>query len=229
MGWRAVEEPGQVVLEPLEPVRASVIWLHGLGADGHDLAGAAPLLGPLPGVRLRFPHAPIRPVTVNGGLPMRAWYDVPSPDLLAEEDAAGLEASARRVLGWVVEERAAGIPGEAVALAGFSQGAAVSLLAALLEAGPLAGVAALSGYLPRCAEALLPGPPREVFLAHGSEDPVVPFALGRRARRLLEGAGHRVLWWPFPGPHTVTPEELAALGAWLRRRLGLEAHGGAPG
>ena len=216
---RQRETAAEVSLEPEGPVRATVIWLHGLGADGYDFVGAVPLLGPLPGVRFRFPHAPVRPVTVNGGLPMRAWYDIAGPDLLEGEDAAGLEASARALLGLLAEEEAAGVPPEAVCLAGFSQGGAVALLAALRHPGPLAGVAALSTYLPRCAEASLPGRSREVFLAHGEEDPVVPWALGLRTRRLLEGAGHRVRWWPFRGAHTVTPEELAAVGNWLRERL----------
>ncbi len=214
------ETAREVRLEPEGPVRATVIWLHGLGADGYDFVGAVPLLGALPGVRFRFPHAPVRPVTINGGLPMRAWYDIASPDLLAEEDAAGLEASARALQERVAEEETDGVPGERVFLAGFSQGGAVALLAALRHPGPLAGVVALSTYLPRCAEGALPSGPREVFLAHGEEDPVVPWALGLRARQLLEEAGHRVRWWPFRGAHTVTPEELAAVGDWLRERLG---------
>lgn len=204
---------------------ASLIVLHGLGADGHDFEPLAQqmdlsALGP---VRWIFPHAPVRPVTINGGYRMRAWYDLLGTELQRREDEPGLRASLKKVLALVARERARGVAARRIVLAGFSQGCAMALLAALRCEERLAGVAGLSGYLPLAnltaaerhgANADLP-----VFLAHGSLDPVVPMAAGSTTRDLLKQLGHEVEWHEYPMGHTVSVEELEALRAWILRTV----------
>jgi phospholipase/carboxylesterase len=200
---------------------ASLIVLHGLGADGHDFEPLAQQmdLSRLGAVRWIFPHAPVRPVTINGGYRMRAWYDLLGTELLRREDEPGLRASLKDVLALVARERARGILARRIVLAGFSQGCAMALLAALRCEERLAGVAGLSGYLPLAnltaaerhgANADLP-----VFLAHGQFDPVVPMAAGVASRELLQGLGHAVQWQAYPMGHEVCGEELEALRAWV--------------
>ncbi|MDZ5456391.1 alpha/beta hydrolase [Azohydromonas lata] len=200
---------------------ASLIVLHGLGADGHDFEPLAQqmdlsALGP---VRWIFPHAPVRPVTINGGYRMRAWYDLLGSELQRREDEPGLRASLQEVLALVARERERGVAARRILLAGFSQGCAMALLAALRCEERLAGVAGLSGYLPLAsltaaerhgANADLP-----VFLAHGSMDPVVPMAAGSGTRELLRQLGHEVEWHEYPIGHTVSVEELEALRTWI--------------
>ncbi|WP_066330591.1 alpha/beta hydrolase [Azohydromonas lata] len=200
---------------------ASLIVLHGLGADGHDFEPLAQqmdlsALGP---VRWIFPHAPVRPVTINGGYRMRAWYDLLGSELQRREDEPGLRASLKEVLALVARERERGVAARRIVLAGFSQGCAMALLAALRCEERLAGVAGLSGYLPLAsltaaerhgANADLP-----VFLAHGSMDPVVPMAAGSGTRELLRQLGHEVEWHEYPIGHTVSMEELEALRTWI--------------
>lgn len=204
---------------------ASLIVLHGLGADGHDFEPLAQqmdlsALGP---VRWIFPHAPVRPVTLNGGYRMRAWYDLLGSELQRREDEPGLRASLKEVLALVARERERGVAARRVVLAGFSQGCAMALLAALRCEERLAGVAGLSGYLPLAsltaaerhgANADLP-----VFLAHGSMDPVVPMAAGSGTRDLLLQLGHQVEWHEYPMEHTVSVEELEALRAWILKTV----------
>ncbi len=194
--------------------RASVIMFHGLGADGHDLAPLVPELG-LSGARFIFPHAPLRPVTINGGAVMRAWYDISSPDL-HRADLEGLEASRRIAQAFIEEERQAGIPPGRIVLAGFSQGGALALYTGLRLQGPLGGIAVLSGYLPGDDPT---GPHRAVFMAHGTEDPIVPFALALEARERLLRLGHRVEWHAYPMGHALCREEIGDLAAWLDRAL----------
>ncbi|WP_157265404.1 alpha/beta hydrolase [Azohydromonas aeria] len=200
---------------------ASLIVLHGLGADGHDfepLAQEMDLSGLGP-VRWIFPHAPVRAVTINGGYHMRAWYDLLGTELVRREDEPGLRASLQQVLALVARERARGVAARRILLAGFSQGCAMALLAALRCEERLAGVAGLSGYLPLAnltaaerhgANADLP-----VFLAHGRQDPVVPMAAGVVSRDLLKALGHEVEWHDYPIGHTVSVEELEALREWM--------------
>jgi phospholipase/carboxylesterase len=212
-----------VEISPREPPRLAVIWLHGLGADGHDFEPIVPELDLGVPVRFVFPHAPIRPVTVNGGQEMRAWYDIFGFGGHVPEDADGIRASAADVVRLIDREVERGVSASRVVLAGFSQGGAVALHTALREPRPLAGVLALSTYLPlastlaaerSAANAHLP-----IFMAHGSADPLLPLAVAERSRRLLEAAGHAVDWHVYPMPHSVCVEEIAAIAAWLTQRV----------
>ena len=207
-----------------------VLWLHGLGADGHDFAPIVPeLVRPgWPAVRFVFPHAPVRPVTINNGMRMRAWYDIRnfSADELGggdRADSAGVFESVAQVEALVAREAARGIPPGRVVLAGFSQGGAVALAAGLRRTEPLAGVVALSTYLPmapRANEDLGPGALRQpVFMAHGSDDPVVPVAAGEHSRRVLETLGFTLAWHRYPMGHSVCAEEIRDLGDWLQHRF----------
>ena len=208
-----------------EPVRAAVIWLHGLGADGHDFEPVVPRLGLAAdaGIRFVFPHAPVRPVTVNGGMPMRAWYDIAGIGPGYREDLEGLDRSAAAVRALVARESARGVPPGAIVLAGFSQGGAVALHTAVRHPAALAGVMALSTYLPGSGrlprEATAASRATPILMVHGRRDPVVPFELGEAARDALEAAGYRVEWHAFDMGHEVIPEELRLLGRWLGRVL----------
>jgi phospholipase/carboxylesterase len=198
--------------------RALMVWLHGLGADGYDLEPAAEMLG-VDGIRHVFPHAPVRPVTINGGMAMRAWYDIAAADLRWQEDSAGMQTSARQVQELVDGLRKdSGLP---VVLAGFSQGAVISLAAAALGVPDLAGVAALSGYVPQF---LLPtlddlrGTP--VFMAHGEQDEVIPLALAGAGREVLVGGGVKLAWHTYAMPHTICQQEISDMAGWLSGVLG---------
>jgi phospholipase/carboxylesterase len=205
---------------------ASVIWLHGLGADGWDFYPIVGELGLPAGLSVRFvfPHAPQRPVTLNAGMTMRAWYDIAALDLDARShDAEGIRASEAMVRGYVEREIARGVAPGRIVLAGFSQGGAMTVHVALRAPWRLAGAIALSCYL------LLPdeldgarsaaGAGLPFFMAHGSEDPIVPYAAGVAARDALAAAGYPVEWKSYPIPHGVSPQEIADVGAWLRRVL----------
>ena len=211
------EEP--IVLETGPSPRWAFVLLHGLGADGGDLLPAAEALRPAAPLRFLLPHAPVRPVTLNGGLPMRAWFDVVAIDPEAPEDTAGLEASAAAVEALVADQARQGIPPGRVFPGGFSQGGALALYAGLRRTAPLAGLACLSGFLPRSTR-LGPAAPRTpVFMAHGERDPVVPPELARRARRRLEAAGVPLAFHGYDMEHTLCAAELADLEAWLDARL----------
>ncbi len=205
--------------------RASLIVLHGLGADGNDFVPIAEQLdlstvGP---VRFVFPHAPQRPVTVNGGHVMRAWYDILEPVIDRREDEAGLRASQATVDAVIAREAARGVPAHRVVLMGFSQGCAMTLLAGLRHPQRLAGLAGLSGYLPlaakTAAESHAANHGLPIFLAHGTLDPVIPIGRATAARDALNAAGYPVEWHSYPMPHSVCPQELADLNAWLTRVL----------
>jgi phospholipase/carboxylesterase len=214
-----------VEVEPRGPADAAVVWMHGLGADGHDFESLVPELR-LPAsarVRWAFPHAPVRPVTINGGVPMRAWYDIVGLDRRAAEDEAGIRESSRAVLDLVLRERERGIDSSRIVLAGFSQGGALALFSALRWPERLAGVAALSTYLP-----LAPALEREahpanaavpVFMAHGTLDPLVSPSLGEGSRDLLRACGYDVEWHEYPMAHAVCAEEVGDLRSWLLRAL----------
>jgi phospholipase/carboxylesterase len=207
---------------PAEPT-ATLIVLHGLGADGTDFmpmcdAFDLSAVGP---VRYVMPRAPERPVTVNNGQRMRAWYDIVGTDLQRREDEAGLRDSVRQVHALLDRERARGMPAHRIALAGFSQGCAIALLAGLRYPERLAGLVGMSGYLPLAAstaaersDAMRDAP---IFLAHGRQDGMVPMARGIAARDTLAGLGHNVDWQDYPMDHSVCIEEVTALNRWLSR------------
>jgi len=200
--------------------QAAVIWLHGLGADGHDFEPIVPELELAQPMRFVFPHAPVRPVTINQGMRMRAWYDIfqfgGGP-----EDEAGVRASQQLVEGLIAEEKKRGIA--KVVLAGFSQGGAIVLHTALRHPEPLAGVLALSTYLPLAASlegertpanAALP-----IFMAHGRYDDIIPLPRAEQSRQALERLGYAVEWRAYPMPHSVCPQEIADISAFLGRVL----------
>jgi phospholipase/carboxylesterase len=215
----------RVEVEPAGPARAAVIWLHGLGADGHDFEPIVPYLGidPARGVRFVFPHAPRRAVTINMGMIMPAWYDIRGAEFQRDEDEAGILQSAEQVRALIEREVARGIPRERIVMAGFSQGGAVALHVALREPERLAGVMALSTYL--VLEDSLQREASEVnrdvpiFQAHGSADPLVALERGERARARLTELGYAIEWHTYPMGHEVCPDEIRDIGAWLGRVL----------
>jgi phospholipase/carboxylesterase len=203
----------------------AVIWLHGLGADGHDFEPIVPELV-RPGeraLRFVFPHAPIRPVTLNGGFAMRAWYDIVSLERRGPEDEAGIRASQATVEALIRRENARGIATSRIVLAGFSQGGSVALFAGTRYAEKLAGIMGLSCYLllagRLAAERSSANQATPIFLAHGLEDPIVAPLLGEQARTALVAAGYAVEWHSYPMPHSVCPQEVADIAQWLRRLL----------
>ncbi|MBK1712431.1 alpha/beta hydrolase [Rubrivivax gelatinosus] len=215
-----------IELDPGVTPAATVIVLHGLGADGTDFLAMADELhldavGP---VRWVLPRAPVRPVTINGGYRMRAWYDILVTDLQRREDEAGLRESFAAVLALIDREIARGTPASRIVLAGFSQGCAVTLGAGLRSPHRLAGLAGLSGYLPLPETSAAERHPASagvpVFMAHGRDDGVVPIARGLAARDALQRQGIDVEWHEYPMEHSVCLEELQALERWLIERLG---------
>jgi phospholipase/carboxylesterase len=200
----------------------AVIWLHGLGADGHDFEPIVPELHLRRRVRFVFPHAPVRPVTINGGHRMRAWYDVFGFGAGAREDEEGIRASAAALGTLIDREVARGMAPERIVVAGFSQGGAIALHAALRESRRLAGVLALSTYLPLAgtlaSEKSAAHSPLPIFLAHGSDDPVLPIGLAVATRRALEAEGYAVDWHAYSMPHSVCAAEVADIAAWLDAR-----------
>ena len=224
-----MQVPATVEIETGPRPARSVIWLHGLGADGHDFEPIVPELGlgQVPAVRFVFPHAPRRPVTINGGMPMRAWYDILTLDRTGPQDEAGIRESAALVERLVERERERGSGYGDIVLAGFSQCGAIALHTALRHKTTLAGVIALSTWLPLAetfSREVAASRARElpILMAHGSQDPVLPLALGLEARRMLEDAGFEVEWHEYPMPHAVCAEEIAVIARWLKARLRLD-------
>jgi len=203
----------------------AVIWLHGLGADGNDFAPIVPQLAcsRTRPVRFVFPHAPVRPITINGGMAMRAWYDIRGVEIARDQDREGIQRSLEQVDALIEHELAQGIAPESLLLAGFSQGGAIALRSGLARRRSLAGVIGVScsllesdsvdGWLTEA------GRDTAVFLGHGSQDPVVPVALGREAARVLAQRHLGVEWGEWPMQHAVCPEEIAALDAWMDGRF----------
>ena len=216
----------RVELESAPKPTSAVIWLHGLGADGHDFAGLVPELelSSCPPIRFVFPHAPSMPVTVNGGYVMPAWYDILGPNLVSQQDAAGIQASERAIVALIAHEVARGIPDERIVLAGFSQGCAMALHTGLRLPQRLAGIMALSGYLPLAdrlaAERHAANARTPVFMAHGTQDPVVVLARGEASRDALATLGQPVQWHSYPMPHSLHPREIADISAFLAQVLG---------
>lgn len=202
----------------------SVIWLHGLGADGYDFDPIVPALRLAggPATRYVFPHAPVRPVTINGGMEMRAWYDIYAIERGAREDASGIRESAEAVGALIAREGERGIPPERVVLAGFSQGGAIALHAGLRYPQQLAGIIGLSTYLPlksAAGEFHAANRSTPLFMAHGSMDPVVPSFLGQESAELLAQSGYQVEYKTYVMPHAVCPEEVEDIRNWLRQRF----------
>jgi phospholipase/carboxylesterase len=214
-----------VELEPESPATASVIWLHGLGADGNDFVPIAPELK-LPAdlaVRFVFPHAPIRPVTLNGGMKMRAWYDILGLDRGAREDAQGIRESQAQIEALIRKENARGIPSGRIVLAGFSQGGAITLQTGLRYPEKLAGLMVLSSYLPQrdslAAEASHANRAIPIFMAHGEFDYMLPMQLGSFSRDLLQRSGYTIDWHAYPMEHQVCAEEVRDIAKWLKAVL----------
>jgi phospholipase/carboxylesterase len=212
-----------IEIETAPAPTAAVIWMHGLGADGHDFEPIVPelRLGPRPAIRFVFPHAPLRPVTINQGHVMRAWYDIRALAGVRREDEAGVRQSARQIESLIARERLRGIPAERLVLAGFSQGGAMALHTGLRHAERLAGVMALSCYLPLAstleAEAAPANRAVPIFWAHGVHDPM---ALAEQSREQLAALGYPIEWHQYAMPHSVSAEEIAEIARWLGRVLG---------
>ena len=219
----------RIEIESAPHPTAAVIWLHGLGADGNDFAALVPELNlsACPPIRFVFPHAPTLPVTLNDGYVMPAWYDIYGPDLVGRQDAAGIQTSARAIDALIQQEITRGIPAHHIVLAGFSQGCAMALHTGLRLPYRLAGIMALSGYLPladRFAdERHVANAHTPVFMAHGTMDPVVVVARGESSRDALVAMGHPVQWHTYPMQHSVHPREVADISAFLTQVLGASA------
>ena len=215
-----------IEIETAPQPTATVLMLHGLGADGNDFAPLASELdlGAVGPVRFVLPHAPVMPVTINGGYRMRAWYDILGSEAQGRQDEQGL----RRAIGWVeallAREQQRGMASRRIVLAGFSQGCAMALLAGLRHAQPLAGIVGLSGYLPladtTAAERHAANSGTPIFMAHGSQDEIVVADRGRSSREALRALGYEVEWHEYPMGHSVCMEELADLNRWLIKLLG---------
>lgn len=218
-------EQDAVIIEPQSEHKASVIWLHGLGADGHDFESIVPELH-LPndlGIKFIFPNAPIRPVTINGGMSMRAWYDVKSANLREIEDIEAITESTQLINQYIEAEISAGINANKIILAGFSQGGAITLHAGLRYPEALAGLLALSTYLPATDLLEKEGSDHKnipIMMAHGIADPVIPVEQGRSSSEMLKEHGYQVEWLEYMMQHAVSLEEINAIAAWIKKLLG---------
>jgi len=218
----STDELTTLEIDPAGPAKTAIIWLHGLGADAHDFEPIVPHLQIPPelGLRFVFPNAPQRPVTVNNGMRMRAWYDVLGMDVPRREDKTGVHDSERAIQALIRKEQARGVPSERIVLAGFSQGGAMALHTGLRYAKPLAGILALSCYIP-LPQVLAEKRQSEipVFMAHGVLDAVVPVHYGYAAYEHLQTLGYQPEWHQYNMGHEVNLDEIRAIGAWLRRVL----------
>ena len=213
-----------VIVEAKTEHKASVIWLHGLGADGHDFESIVPELNLSDelGIRFIFPNAPIRPVTINGGMSMRAWYDVKSPNLREQEDIESIDDSTRLINYYIDAEIEKGIPANKIILAGFSQGGAITLHAGLRYSQALAGLLALSTYLPvpnQLKDAASNNKAVPIMMAHGIADPVIPVEQGRASSETLKELGYSIEWHEYMMQHAVCLEEINAIGIWIKTVL----------
>jgi len=208
-----------ILLEPQTTADSSIIWLHGLGASGDDFVPIAPVLD-LPNTRFIFPHAPVRPITLNMGLPMRGWYDIYNLDRHAKQDEAGIKDSADFVDSLIETEKSNGISENRIIIAGFSQGSVIALYTGLRASNPLAGIIALSGYLPLHKQ--LEHSHRTdvpIFLAHGEQDDILPIEYGRSSHEQLEKWQVPVSFHTYRMAHSVSDEEIRDLKRWLHEKL----------
>ncbi len=217
-------EQDAVIIEPKSEHKASVIWLHGLGADGHDFESIVPELNLSNdlGIRFIFPNAPIRPVTINGGMSMRAWYDVKSPNLREIEDVESIIESSNLINQYIDTEIEKGIPANKIILAGFSQGGAITLHTGLRYPENLAGLLALSTYLPvpdQLENEASNHKNLPIMMAHGITDPVIPVDHGRTSCQMLKDHGYNVEWHEYMMQHAVCLEEINAIAAWIKKLL----------
>jgi len=218
-----------VEIETASQPTAAVVWLHGLGADGNDFAGLVPELDleGCPPIRFVFPHAPSMPITINGGYVMPAWYDITGVDLVSRQDALGIQKSEAAITALIEREIARGIAPQRIVLAGFSQGCAMALHTGLRCLHTLGGIMALSGYLPLAdrfaSERTAPNAKTPIFMAHGTMDPVVVIQRGEDSRNALTALGHPVEWHTYLMQHSVHPQEIADISAFLQRVLGRPA------
>ncbi len=216
MTYQKTNNINSIELTPTLPTLGSVIWLHGLGADGHDFEPIVPELklpASLP-LRFIFPHAPIRPVTINNGFPMRAWFDIYSMHINQRIDEEGISTSVNMVHNLIEHEKSLGIPSKNIVLAGFSQGSVIALSTGLSYPEPLAGVIALSGFLPN-ADQIVGNKSLPLFIAHGNQDLVVPCMLGQITADVLTKAGYPVTWKEYAMAHSVCSEEAQDISRWL--------------
>ncbi len=219
----------RIEIESAAQPTAVVIWLHGLGASGDDFAAIVPELdlSGCPAIRFVFPHASVMPVTINGGYVMPAWYDIfgteLGPGVVRQEDAAGIALSQRHIEALIANEVARGIDSSKIIIAGFSQGCAMALHTGLRHPAKLAGIMALSGYLPLAntlaTERSATNASIPIYMAHGKEDPVIPLSRAEMSRDLLRSLGYPVQWHTYPMPHSVHPQEIADISAFLRVSL----------
>ena len=220
-----IESDLEVRLEPREPANAAVIWLHGLGADGHDFVPIVPELGLPAGHRIRFifPHAEVRPVTLKCGMAMRAWYDIATLDRNGAVDDAGITASRQRLQRRITKEIESGIAAERIVVAGFSQGGAIAYHTALRHRPRLAGLLALSTYLPGAGAVIsaedLTDRSLPMMVMHGAHDPVLPMALGQMAAEQISTLGFTPQWRAYPMAHQVCFEQITEIGRWLAECL----------
>lgn len=222
---KKIETDAAVTLEPGAPANAAVIWLHGLGADGHDFVPIVPELSLPAGANVRFifPHAPVRAVTLNGGARMRAWYDIKSLTRSDQQDDAGIRESAATLMALVAGQRKAGIAAKRIVIAGFSQGGAITLHATCRLNEPLAGAMALSTYLPLHdslpKELTEAGKATPILMCHGTADPVLALKLGTDSRDGLRSWGLKIDWHEYPMGHSVCAEEVDDISSWLGKVL----------
>lgn len=212
-----------ITLETGKSPQHSIIWLHGLGADGEDFVPIAEEMDLPVAVRYLFPHAPKRPVTINGGFVMRAWYDIAAAAIDARQDAAGIRAAQAAIETLIAQEMQRGSAAKNIYLAGFSQGGAIALHTGLRHAQRLGGIIALSTYLPLAEtlahEASAAAQSTPIFMAHGRSDAVVPYALGRASAEKLSALGYQPEWHEYAMQHSVCMEEVRDVAAWLTHRL----------
>lgn len=215
----------EIIIDSPQPATACVIWLHGLGADGHDFEALVPELPRevTQNTRFIFPHAPRRPITINGGMMMRGWYDVVAMDLTAKQDVAGTLHSQQLIDAYISQQIQQGIASQRIILAGFSQGGAIALYTGLRSAHPLGGILALSTYLPLAdhlvAEAHQVNQQIAIFMGHGEYDPVIPVQHGEKSCAYLQQLGYTVEWHSYPMQHNVIASEIVDISHWLQQRL----------
>lgn len=220
-----MKNPDAVIIEPRQQHSASIIWLHGLGADGHDFEAIVPelKLSDELGIRFIFPHAPKMPISINGGMSMRAWYDVRNPDLTLQEDSDSIKLSSRLIKTFVEHELDSGIVSNRIILAGFSQGGAIALYTGLRYSQPLAGILALSTYLPlldnTASDINSANQSTSILQMHGQFDPIIPISTAKRTYELMQKLGLNIDWKDYPIPHSLCAPQIEVISSWIKQQL----------